>query len=185
MLAVSPTDVSFCVFETAIGQCAIAWHEQSVVAVGLPEGDDAETRARLLKRWPDATERCADGAAHVAIDQIRALLRGEPADLTSIALDMSEVSDFERRVYQRARAIPPGQTLTYGEIARAIGEPDASRAVGRALGRNPFPIVVPCHRVLAAQSKSGGFSAHGGVATKLRLLAIEGAQTPQTTTLFP
>jgi methylated-DNA-[protein]-cysteine S-methyltransferase len=101
--------------------------------------------------------------------------RGEAADLMPIALDLSQVPEFHRRIYALARANPPGAPRTYGEIAAALGEPGAARAVGQAMGANPFPIIMPCHRVLAAGGETGGFSAPGGVATKLLLLAIEGA----------
>ena len=109
---------------------------------------------------------------------IVALLRGKPnapADLSHIALDMEGVPPFHRRVYELARGIAPGTTLTYGEIATCLGDPGSARAVGQALGHNPFAPVVPCHRVLAAGGRSGGFSANGGVATKLRMLQIERA----------
>ena len=112
-----------------------------------------------------------------------ALLSGEPRDLSGIAIDDAEISDFNRKVYAIARAIPPGQTLTYGEIAERLGDKALARAVGQAMGENPTPIVMPCHRVLAANGKTGGFSAPGGVITKLRLLTIEGAQ-PGGPTLF-
>ena len=110
-----------------------------------------------------------------AIERIVTHLEGGSPDLDSIALDLADVQEFDRRVYDIARAIPRGATRTYGEVAAELGDPGAARAVGQALGRNPFPIIVPCHRVLAAAGRPGGFSAHGGVATKLRLLAIEGA----------
>jgi methylated-DNA-[protein]-cysteine S-methyltransferase len=118
------------------------------------------------------------------IDRIAALLRGEVSDLSTIALDMDEVPTFHRRVYEAARAIPPGMTLSYGDVAARAGAPGAARAVGQALGRNPFPIVVPCHRVLAGGGKIGGFSAQGGIATKRRMLAIEGVQLDGTRPLF-
>jgi methylated-DNA-[protein]-cysteine S-methyltransferase len=111
----------------------------------------------------------------VAIARIVALLGGEAADLDSIAIDMSAVADFDQRVYEVTRRVPRGQTTSYGEVAARLGDSGAARAVGQALGRNPFPLIVPCHRVLAAKGRPGGFSAHGGVLTKLRLLAIEGA----------
>ena len=113
-----------------------------------------------------------------AIDDVTALLHGEPRALDRVALDMEDVPEFNRRVYEVARTIPWGATLSYGEIARRLGDPAAARDVGQALGQNPFPIVVPCHRVLAAGGKWGGFSARGGVATKRRLLSIEAAQRP-------
>jgi len=111
-----------------------------------------------------------------AIDAILSLLDGEATDLSFITLDMDGVPDFHRRVYGVARTIQPGSTMTYGDIAARLGDPGAARAVGQALGRNPFVLVVPCHRVLAARGKTGGFSATGGTSTKLTLLAIEGAQ---------
>src|SRR5262249_6386062 len=135
-----------------------------------------ETRARMLQRFPTAAEITPPPEVHRAIDCIAALLRGEVSDLSTIALDMEQVPSFHRRVYEAARTIPPGMTLSYGDIAARVGAPGAARAVGQALGRNPFPIVVPCHRVLAAGGKIGGFSAQGGVTTKRRMLAIEGAQ---------
>ena len=122
--------------------------------------------------------------ARDAIAGVVALMRGEPRDLLEIRLDMAGVAAFERRVYELTRAIAPGHTRTYGEIARDMGEPGASRAVGRALGRNPFAPIVPCHRVLAAGGATGGFSANGGVATKMRMLLIEGARVNHTPDLF-
>jgi methylated-DNA-[protein]-cysteine S-methyltransferase len=166
---------SFSLFDTAIGQCGIAWNDRGVVGVQLPEASEGGTRMRMLQRFPAAGEAAPPPEIRRALDSIVALLEGEAADLSAIALDMAEVPPFHRRVYERARRIPPGATLSYGEIAAGIGSPGAARAVGQALGQNPFPIVVPCHRVLAAGGKIGGFSAHGGVATKRRMLAIEGA----------
>jgi methylated-DNA-[protein]-cysteine S-methyltransferase len=168
-------DFGFALFDTAIGRCGIAWSPRGIVALQLPEATPAATRARLQRHCPEAIEAEPDGSVRDAIAAIVALLGGEPCDLASIDLDMSGVPEFHRRVYAIARAIPPGRTLTYGEIAARLGEPGAARAVGRALGRNPFAIIVPCHRVVAAGGKLGGFSANGGAATKRRILAIEGA----------
>src|SRR5207253_8908837 len=109
---------------------------------------------------------------------------GEPSDLALVALDMEGMPEFDRRVYEVARTVPPGATLSYGEIAARLGERALAREVGQALGRNPFPLIVPCHRVLAAGGKAGGFSANGGVATKLALLTIERARTSDAPTLF-
>ena len=174
----------FRLFDTAIGRCGIAWGDRGVVGVQLPEARERETRARLLQRFPDAREASPTPDIKRAIDSIVALLRGEASDLSTIPLDLDSVPPFDRRVYEVARAIPPGATLTYGEIAARLGTPDAARAVGQALGRNPFALVVPCHRVLAAGGKLGGFSANGGITTKLRLLAIEGAQPSRQLPLF-
>jgi methylated-DNA-[protein]-cysteine S-methyltransferase len=164
----------FTLFDTAIGPCGIAWGGGGIVGVQLPEAGPAVTRVRLRRRFPDASEQPPPPAVRRAIGRIGALLRGEVADLSAIELDLRDLAPFARRVYEAARAIPPGSTLSYGELADRIGAPGAARAVGQALGRNPFAIVVPCHRVLAANGRIGGFSADGGVDTKRRLLAIEG-----------
>jgi O-6-methylguanine DNA methyltransferase len=166
----------FALFDTAIGRCAIAWGEGGVVGVKLPESSDAAMRARIARQHSGARELDPPQEIEAAIGDIRRLLDGHRQDLSRIDLDMSSVPDFEQRVYVETRSIPPGETLTYGDIATRLGDVGLSRAVGRALGRNPFPIVVPCHRVLAAGGKSGGFSAPGGVETKRRMLEIEGAR---------
>jgi methylated-DNA-[protein]-cysteine S-methyltransferase len=163
-------------FETALGPCGIAWGERGIVGVQLPEASPAATRARLRHRFPGAPETAPPPAVRRAQREITALLAGGSGDLSEIALDMQGLPPFQRRVYETARTIPPGATLSYGELAARLGAPGSARAVGQALGRNPFAIVVPCHRVLAAGRKSGGFSAEGGVATKLRMLAIEGVR---------
>jgi methylated-DNA-[protein]-cysteine S-methyltransferase len=165
---------AYALFDTAIGRCGIAWGSRGVVGVQLPEKTPSATRTRLLRHCPNADE--TEPPKHIAraIDDIQALMRGEKKSLRAVQLDMSRVPQFNARVYDTARAIPPGQTRTYGEIARAVGQPDGARAVGQALGRNPFPIVVPCHRVVGANDKLVGFSASGGIATKLRMLQIEG-----------
>lgn len=168
--------VGFCLFPTAIGACALAWNAQgTLTGVQLPESGEAGTRARMRRRFPDTEETAPPEAVRLVVTRIAALLAGAPDDLTSITLDLDDVSDFHQRVYAVARAIPPGQTLTYGEVATRIGEPGAARAVGQALGLNQFAPVVPCHRVLASGGRSGGFSAHGGARTKLQMLEIEGA----------
>lgn len=162
-------------FDTHIGRCGLAWSERGIIAVQLPEIRDTETRARLLRRHPDAREVAPPADVQQALERIAALLRGEASDLSAIVLDMENVPPFHRRVYELARGIAPGATLSYGEVAANLGIPGSARSVGQALGRNPFAIVVPCHRVLAAGGKVGGFSAGGGIATKLRLLSIESA----------
>jgi methylated-DNA-[protein]-cysteine S-methyltransferase len=163
-------------FDTAIGRCGIAWSGRGVAAVQLPEIGETGTRARLLRRVPGARASAPPAPVRAAVDAIVALLRGDGRDLRDIELDMACLPAFDRRVYVAARAIPPGTTRRYGELAATLGDPAAAREVGRALARNPFAIVVPCHRVVAAGGRPGGFSARGGVALKLRLLAIEGAR---------
>jgi methylated-DNA-[protein]-cysteine S-methyltransferase len=179
------TAKNFAIFETAIGACGIAWGERGIAAVQLPEASAQKTRARISRRFPDAREAPPPPEVRRAIDGITALLRGEASDLSAVALDMQDLPPFNRRVYEVARAIPPGATLSYGEIAAKLGEPrEAARDVGQALGQNPIPIIVPCHRVLAANGKPGGFSASGGVTTKLRLLTIERAKISDEPALF-
>jgi O-6-methylguanine DNA methyltransferase len=174
----------FSLFDTSLGRCGIAWSEQGIVGVQLPETREAETRARLLRRHPSAIEAAPPPEVRRALDNIVALLAGEAADLSVAVLDMNEVPPFHRRVYEVARAVPPGATLSYGEIAKRMGAAGSARAVGQALGRNPFAVVVPCHRVLAASGKIGGFSANGGIATKLRMLSIEAARASGQIALF-
>src|SRR5690606_8697960 len=165
---------AYAIFDTALGRCAIAWGPRGIIGVQLPERSDAATRIRLMRLCPNADELEPPKLVERAIEDIQALLTGEKKSLRAIQLDLSRVPAFNARVYETARAIPPGVTRTYGEIARAIGEPDGARGVGQALGRNPFAIVVPCHRVIGANAKLVGFSANGGLKTKLKMLKIEG-----------
>ena len=175
--------VAYALFPTAIGLCGIAWTERGICAVRLPEADDAGI-ARGLARALRAIEAAPPPAVRNAMTRIAGLLAGAADDLADLTLDLDGIAEFERRVYAEARRIPPGRTVTYGEIAAALGEPGAARAVGRALGSNPIPLIVPCHRVLAAGGGYGGFSAPGGVTTKLRLLAIERARPHSEPDLF-
>jgi len=172
------------VFDTAVGACGIAWNERGLAGVQLPERDAQATRARLQRRYPQAPE--APPPAHVqqTIDDIAALLGGAARDFSAVALDMDGLPQFHQQVYAVARSIPAGVTLSYGDIATRLGDRSLAREVGEALGQNPFPIIVPCHRVLAAGGRIGGFSAAGGITTKLRLLGIEGAQVGEAPTLF-
>lgn len=193
-------DCGVTVFATAIGHCGLAWSPEREVVLGaqLPESDAEATRARLRARFPGAVEYRADergdGPAAAngtdaavpawvleVIDTVTASLAGRRVDLSVVPLDLDSVSAFHCRVYELARTIPRGATSTYGELARRLGEPGAAQAVGQALGANPFAPIVPCHRVLAAGGKPGGFSAAGGLATKEHILAAEGVHlTPPT-----
>jgi methylated-DNA-[protein]-cysteine S-methyltransferase len=166
----------YCLFDTAIGACGIAWTDDALAAVQLPEATPEGTRLRLLRFTGEVPEAEPPAFVRDAIRRTQRLLEGEHDDLADLPLDWSAVPEFYRRVYEVTRAIPPGEILTYGEVARRVGEPGAARAVGRALGWNPFAPVVPCHRVLAAGGRSGGFSAEGGAHTKLRMLEIERAR---------
>ena len=178
------TDQHFCLFDTPIGICGIEWGPRGINGMQLPMGDEAKTRARIRQRRADSVESAPTEEVKAAIGRIVDLLAGKPDDLTDIPLDLDDVPAFNRGVYDIARSIPPGKTLTYGDIAKRLGGVELSRDVGQALGHNPCPIVVPCHRVLAAGGKPGGFSANGGVATKLKMLAIEGALVNHTPSLF-
>jgi methylated-DNA-[protein]-cysteine S-methyltransferase len=155
-------------FDTRLGTCAVRWTDAGVASVRLPSPRTAE-----LPRIGD-TARVPD-TVRAAIDGIVAVLDGAPVDLGFVPLDERGIDPFRRAVYAATRTVAPGSTVTYGDIARAIGRPDAARDVGAALARNPFPIVVPCHRVVGADGKLTGFSAPGGLATKRRMLELEGA----------
>jgi methylated-DNA-[protein]-cysteine S-methyltransferase len=178
------TTTSFALFDTAIGACGIAWGAHGITHAWLPESAAGALRHRIARRLADAREEKPTADVRLAIDAIVALLAGEPMDLSAVPLDLEGVPEFHRRVYELARAIPPGQTLSYGEVASRLGDPTQARAVGQALGANPIPILIPCHRVLAANGKTGGFSAPGGVSTKLRILEIEGARANAIPSLF-
>jgi len=169
--------VGCCLLDTAVGRLGIAWTAEGAIhAVQLPEADDAATLRRMRRRSGEGVPvQPPPAAVQAVIDRLQRALEGEQDPLADVVLDYSGVPDFQRRVYEAARAIPPGRVMTYGELARTLGEPGAARAVGQALGANPFAPVVPCHRILAAQGRAGGFSAEGGTRTKLQLLEIERA----------
>ena len=174
----------FALFDTAIGRCAIAWSAGGLIGVQLPEADDETARRRLARRFPGAVASPPTPAAAAAMARIAAFLAGAPDDFATLALDESGVGAFERAVYRETRAIPAGVTSTYGAIATALGDVAQSRRVGQALGRNPWPIVIPCHRVTGAGGWMGGFSAPGGRSTKLKLLELEGALAAESLPLF-
>jgi methylated-DNA-[protein]-cysteine S-methyltransferase len=171
-------------FETAIGRCAIAWSGRGLIGVQLPEDSEAAAVRRLARRFPGLDPAPPPAAVAAAIARITAFLEGGTDDFAGVALDEGAVGGFDRAVYRETRAIPAGATSTYGAIAARLGDPGLARAVGQALGRNPWPILVPCHRVTGAEGRMGGFSAPGGRRTKLRLLEIEGALAPDSLPLF-
>ncbi len=155
-------------FETALGRCAVRWSDRGITRVLLP------SRTSL----PDPADLPAEDLppfVRTAIEGMTAVMAGARADLRDIPLDERDVDAFRRAVYAATREIEPGTTRSYGQVASAIGRPDAARDVGSALARNPFPIIVPCHRVVAANGALTGFSAPGGLATKRRMLELEGA----------
>ena len=176
------SDSGLALFDTPIGACVIAWRRSRLAGLRLPGADAA--LLRLGRRFPDLWPATPPLWVEQVIDAVRSLLSGTPTDLSFVPLDFEGLAPFDAAVLRATRAIPPGRTLTYGAIAAQVGEPGASQAVGRALGRNPWPIVVPCHRVTAAGGGTGGFSAPGGTATKLKLLEIEGALSAETLPLF-
>ena len=177
-------DSGFTVFDTSVGTCGIAWRPEGLAAVLLPEATADQTLARLERRCAELAPASPPAWVETVIGRIRALLSGVREDLADVPVDWSLVGEFEASVLRAARAIPPGETLTYGEVAERIGDPGQARAVGQALGHNPWPIVVPCHRVTAAAGRAGGFSAPGGASTKLKLLEIEGALAVERLPLF-
>jgi methylated-DNA-[protein]-cysteine S-methyltransferase len=184
--------IGLALFDTPVGCCGVAWGERGIVGVALPAAPRAvdgpagraATRRRLRADHPDGVERDPPSDVAAAIEAMVALLSGQRLDLADVRVDLGDVPEFARRVYAVTRAIPPGETFTYGEVAARLGMPGAAQAVGHALGRNPVPLIVPCHRVLAAGGALGGFSAPGGVATKQRILRIEGALPEPPPTLF-
>lgn len=177
-------EAGLCLFDTALGPCGIAWGAQGVRALQLPEADSAGTLARLCRHAPPVAPGEPPLEVRRAMTAVSALLRGDDVDLAFVRLDLRGVPALHQRIYALARAIPRGRTLSYGEVAERLGDRSLARAVGQALARNPFAPVVPCHRVLAAHGKAGGFSAPGGLKTKLRLLTIEGAHPSGAPDLF-
>lgn len=172
-----PSSVGWALFDTPIGTCALAWDAAQVVtACRLPAADAATTRRQMLRRVGDVPEGPPPPALAAVTGRIAAVLQGAPDSLEDVPLALDRVPPFHRRVYEAARRIAPGQTIHYGELALQLGDPGAARAVGQALGANPFAPIVPCHRVLAAGGRPGGFSAPGGLATKLRMLELEQAR---------
>ena len=166
-------EAHFHLFDTAIGPCGLAWNAAGLIQVQLPEASEAATEMRLGRvtgaawsdRLPENVSECEN--------RVRAYFEGEAVTFTDIDLDMTRVNAFNAKVYTALRDVGWGETTSYGALARQIGDPHAARAIGAAMGKNPWPLVVPCHRVLAASGKIGGFSAYGGRATKRKMLQLE------------
>jgi methylated-DNA-[protein]-cysteine S-methyltransferase len=176
--------LGFTVFETSLGWCALAWSEAGIVRGWLPVESETAARASVARRCAEAVEADPPGFVADAVAGVKALMAEGTADLNHIRLDLADIPPLHERIYEIARAIPPGEVLTYGEVAERAGDKNLAREVGRALGLNPFPPIVPCHRILAASGKTGGFSAPGGVDTKMRLLNVEKARTSAAPSLF-
>jgi len=174
----------YTIFDTGIGRCGIAWGPSGIIGVQLPEAREIDTRRRLYQFYPDAREFRAPLNVEIAIEGITALLRGGAADLSDVTLDMTGIPAFNQRVYAFTRAIPRGETRIYAEVAAGLRASGAVHSVAQAIGRNPFMIIVPCHRVLEAGNYADRISAHGGAISKRRLLSIEGASPTSSKTLF-
>ncbi|MCA5894721.1 methylated-DNA--[protein]-cysteine S-methyltransferase [Isoptericola sp. NEAU-Y5] len=176
----------YATYATALGHGALVWDAAArIVGSTLPQPDADAARREVHGRHPGATPGRPSPDVVAVISAVRRLLdTGTDVEhLADVPLDLARVPEFDRRVYDVARAVPAGQTLTYGQVAARLGTPGAAQAVGRALGRNPFPPIVPCHRIIAAGRRPGGFSAPGGARTKLRMLAAEGVEL-EAPTLF-
>jgi methylated-DNA-[protein]-cysteine S-methyltransferase len=176
--------LGYCIFDTAIGRCGLAWGDYGVVGVQLPEAREIETRRRMLREYPEARELRPPLTSQIAIEGIVALLHGQPSDLSDVTLDMHGVAPFNRRVYEFTRTIPRGETRTYGDVAARLKASGAVHSVAQALAHNPFMILVPCHRVLEAGGYADRISPNGGTISKRRLLSIEGAHSTNSKTLF-
>jgi methylated-DNA-[protein]-cysteine S-methyltransferase len=174
----------YSIFDTGIGRCGVAWGDVGVMGVQLPEAREIDTRKRLFQLYPDARELRPPENVKMAIEGIAALLRGGDSDLSDITLDMSGIPPFNQRVYAFARTIPRGETRTYADVASALRASGAVTSVAQAIGRNPFMIIVPCHRVLEAGYYADKISPNGGAISKRRLLSIEGTKTTASKTLF-
>jgi len=182
-------EISFTAVETATGALAVAWNERGIIGSWMHAGTVERALEQVRRTYATATETAPPEPVATAVEGARCLLSGDLRDLQAAPLDLSDIPDFDSRVYDIVRAIPPGQTMTYGQVAAALGEePMRARDVGIAMARNRFAPFVPCHRVVAANGKLGGYSAPGGTATKRRLLQIEGVRLlpdePLQTALF-
>lgn len=175
---------AYTIFDTAIGRCGIIWSSTGVVAVQLPEAREIDTRRRIFQVDPEAREQAVPLNTELAIEGIVTLLQGSDPDFSDVSLDAGGVPAFNRRVYEYACTIPRGEMRTYHEIAKALGASGAAHSVAQAISRNPYMIIVPCHRVLEAGGYADRISPHGGVISKRRLLALEGAHPVASKTLF-
>lgn len=174
----------YAIFDTTIGRCGIIWSSTGVVAVQLPEAREIDTRRRIFQVDPEAREQAVPLNTELAIEGIVTLLQGSDPDFSDVSLDAGGVPAFNRRVYEYACTIPRGETRTYHEIAKALGASGAAHSVAQAISRNPYMIIVPCHRVLEAGGYADRISPYGGVISKRRLLALEGAHPIASKTLF-
>jgi methylated-DNA-[protein]-cysteine S-methyltransferase len=170
--------MAFALFPTAFGTCGISWEGRVLTGFQLPSLTEELTRKRLAPRGGNGgVEVEAPEWVRQVIARVRRHFDGEPQDFSDLPLNWSLVSDFQREVYAQTQRIKPGFKGSYGDVAKSMGlGPESARAVGVALATNPWPLLVPCHRVVSASDRMTGFSAPGGVLTKTRLLALEGAE---------
>lgn len=171
-MPVYPWLMEFTIFDTALGHFALGWTERGVARLSLP----GESKAAIAARFGDlgALPGQPDRRIDAVLDRIEDYAEGEPVDFADCPLDIAGVPDFHRRCYEKLMDVRWGQTVTYGDLARHLGDVNLSRAVGQAMGANPIPVIIPCHRVLASDGRPGGFSAPGGATAKVRMLALEG-----------
>lgn len=185
MLTEADTPMHYCLFDTAFGEVGLAWSTDGVTRLQLPESSRSSTERRMRGRSVSTVEGHPPPPIERAIDDVQRYMAGERIDFADIALDLTSVGPFHCSIYKALRRIGWGETTTYGALARQAGDPGAARAVGQAMGRNPVPVIIPCHRVLASGGKAGGFSAFGGADTKQRLLALEGVRLGSEMPLLP
>ena len=171
-----PWSKHYCLFDADLGTCGIAWSDAGLTRFQLPEADRDATEQRLESGQHAPTRAEPPAAVARAVRQLQRYFAGSQVDFSPIAVDLTGIPAFYVKVYEAARRIKWGETATYGELARGSGSPGAARGVGQAMSRNPVPVIIPCHRVLASGNKIGGFSAYGGTLSKTRLLALEGVR---------
>lgn len=171
------SEMQYSVFETAAGFCAIAWNGTGVTRFQLPTQTVEGTARAMRRRRPDATLGTSPPRVAGVIEAAQRYFAGEKVDFADVALDLAGEDEFFQRVYGALRRVGWGRTTTYGALAKELGAgPEAARDVGQAMAQNPVPLIIPCHRVLAAGGKLGGFSAPGGSTTKIRMLELEGVR---------
>jgi methylated-DNA-[protein]-cysteine S-methyltransferase len=166
----------YALVDTALGTFGIAWTDAGVARVALPGRDRARTEI-WISRDP-AEPGFPDGVLAGLPEQIRRYAEGERIDFTGVPLDLDGIAEFNRQAYAELLKVGYGVTTTYGAIARTLGDVAMSRAVGQAMGANPIPLIIPCHRVLGSDGRTGGFSSPGGVTAKMKMLALEHAASP-------
>ena len=168
---------NYAIFETALGWCAIAWSDRGIMRFTLPSSSQAGAERLMLRRLPEATPGTATPEIADAIVAARRYFAGERTSFVELKLDLGHQEPFFAQVYDMVRKLGWGETTTYGTVAKALGAgPEAARDVGQAMASNPIPLIIPCHRVLAAGNKIGGFSAPGGSDAKRRMLEMEGVE---------